>query len=586
MKKKKPSILKRYKPFMGNRAFLFPLSLILSAISSILGLLPFVFIWFIIRELLEDKMSVENVKLYAFLSLLFVFLSILTYFFSLLSSHIAAFRAEVRMRAYALKKLANMPLGYFSHHQSGKIRNIVDESASATHSFLAHQMPDLSASIVAPLTLVVLIFTVDWKFGLVSLIPISLGFISMTQMMSKEGEEKRKEYMKQLELMSAEAVEYIRGIPVVKTFGGSVHAFKRFTEAIGKYKEFVISITLLWQKPMSAYTAIAQSTAFFLVPFAIFLINDTNKIQVLSDFMFYLLIAPNFALIFMKSMHFQNNLSVATHILDRFEKLLDYKNIEYKNDEVELKNYNIEFKNVSFSYEKDAKNALNDISFKVSQGKSIALVGASGSGKSTIAKLVARFWDITNGEINIGDVNIKDIPKTQLMNSIAFVFQSTKLFSDTLRSNITLGRKVGEKELSKAIKLSQSEDIIQKIPLETTIGSKGVYLSGGEQQRIALARAILKDAPIVLLDEATAFADPENEHQLQQALNELRDGKTTIMIAHRLTSVKDVDEILVIDDGCIVQKGSHEELLKSKGMYKKMWDEYQKSTTWALRSER
>ncbi len=476
---KKPSILKRYKPFMGNRSYLFSLSLILSALSSVLGLLPFVFIWLIVRELLQKQMDEQSVKFYAFLSLLFVFLSMLTYFFSLISSHLTAFRVEVGMRRYALKKLTDMPLGYFSHHQSGKIRNIVDESASETHSFLAHQMPDFSASILAPLTLLVLIFSVDWKFGLVSLVPIILGFIAMGQMMNKEGEKKRKEYMKQLENMSSEAVEYIRGIPVVKTFGGSVYAFKRFTESIIKYKEFVIHITLLWQKPMSAYTAITQSTAFFLVPFAIFIITNDNKIQILSDFMFYLLIAPNFSLIFIKSMHFQNNLSIATHILDRFDELLKYENINYNDQEVKLNQYDIEFKNVSFAYEKENKNALNNISFKLPQGKSIALVGASGSGKSTIAKLIPRFWDIKSGEIFIGGVNIKEIPKHQLMENIAFVFQNTKLFNTSLKENITLGKEVSQEALNLAIKLSQSEDIIKKISLDTIIGSSGVYLSGG-----------------------------------------------------------------------------------------------------------
>ncbi len=585
---KEKTILQRFKPFMGEKKYLFSLSLVFSAVSSVLALLPFIFIWLIIRQILTNTQNVdmEYVKFYALATLLSAFLAVLVYFLALLSSHLAAFKTEVGMRKYAMKKIANMPLGYFTKHSSGKIRSIIDEGSSGTHAFLAHQMPDFAATIVTPITLVILIFTINWKLGLVSLIPIILGFISMSFMMSKEGEKERKAYIKQLEAMSSEAVEYVRGIPVVKTFGGSVYAFKRFVGSILAYKELVIGLTLLWQKPMSFYTVIVQSTAFFLVPFALFYIDEKNIALVLSDFIFYLLIAPNFALIFMRSMQFQNNISIAKHLMDRFDSILEYENISYTKDSKNIENFDIEFKNVSFSYKKEDKNVIDDISFKVEAGKCIALVGTSGGGKTTIARLIARFWDINKGEIKIGGVNIKDIPKQTLMKNIAFVFQSTKLFKTSIKENITLNSEnIDEEKLNRAIELSQSKEIIEKLKdgLDTIIGSKGVYLSGGEQQRIALARAILKDAPIVLLDEATAFADPENEHLIQKALKELRKGKTTIMIAHRLTSIVDVHKILVIDKGQIVQSGSHTELLSQDGIYKKMWDEYQQSTQWKIK---
>ncbi len=584
---KEKSILKRLELFMGEKKYLFSLSLVFSAISSVLSLLPFVFIWFIIREILlnPQKIDMAYVKFYAFATILSALVALVVYFLTLTSSHLAAFRAEVGMRKFALKKISNMPLGYFTKHPSGKIRNIIDEGASATHTFLAHQMPDFAATVVTPITLLVLVFAINWKLGLVSLIPMILGFIASSFMMSKQGEEARKAYMEQLEKMSSEAVEYVRGIPVVKTFGGSVYAFKRFVDSILSYKELVIGMTLFWQKPMSFYTAIVQSTAFFLVPFALLYISEENLALALSDFIFYILIAPNFTLIFMRSMYFQNNVSIAKHTMDRFEGVLKYENMDFKNEDKKLHGFDISFENVCFSYEKEGKNVLDNISFKVPQGKCIALVGKSGGGKTTIARLIARFWDVQKGEIKIGGVNIKDIPKDTLMRNISFVFQNTKLFKTSIKENITLSKNVSKEELNEAVRLSQSKEIIDNLKdgLDTVIGSKGVYLSGGEQQRIALARAILKDAPIVLLDEATAFADPENEHLIQKALKELRNGKTTIMIAHRLTSVTDVHQILVIDEGKIIQSGTHEELLSEDGAYKEMWDEYAKSIQWKIK---
>lgn len=592
-KEKKPSVLKRLTPYMGKKKILFPIALTLSGLSAVLNLLPFVFIWLIVREIFKNpqNINVQSVSFYAWMTLASALVSMLTYFIALISSHLAAFRVEVGMRKTAMEKIINMPLGFFDKNSSGKMRKIIDDNASQTHTFLAHQMPDMSATFVAPITLLVLLFVVDWRLGLVSLIPIALGFISMSFMMTEAGEKFRRQYMDQLEEMSSEAVEYVRGIPVVKTFGQSVFSFKRFVGSITKYKEMVFAFTKMWNKPMAFYQVIMQTAAFFLVPFALLFIGRGDNLPlVLTDFVFYLLIAPNFTLLLMRSMYFQENVTIAGQIMDRFDKILSYPEMVFinaanvKEEEKPQKN-NLEFKNVSFAYEGANKNALNDISFSVNEGETVALVGASGGGKTTIARLATRFWDTKEGEVLVGGTNIRDISHEDLMKKISFVFQNTKLFKTSLKENIVYGKEhVSEDDVKRAVELSQSKEIIDALPdgLDTVIGTKGTYLSGGEQQRIALARAILKDAPIVLLDEATAFADPENEHLIQAALKELSKGKTTLMIAHRLTSVVDADKILVVQDGKIVQSGKHKDLLKDSGIYSTMWNEYQESIDWKI----
>lgn len=590
-KAKQKSLLSRFTPYMGNKKSLLPLALVLSGLSAILNMIPFVLVWYIAREILNNPNTTDlsNVGNYSWLAFGCAIAGVVVYFGALMSSHLAAFRVEVGLQKVGMKKIMNMPLGFFDQYSSGKLRKIVNDGAGTTHTFLAHQLPDMAGTMLSPVILLVLIFTMNWRMGLASLVPIILGFITMKFMTSTKGKEFQRQYYDSLEEMGAESVEYVRGIPVVKTFGQSIFSFKRFYNSIIKYKEMVHAYTLLWRSPMSFYTIIMQSAAFFLIPMGILLIGNGNNIAlVLSDYIFYLLISPTFTMLLMKSMYFQQNSMIAKQAIDRLDNLFDYPEMNYSNNPERIKENTIEFKNVVFSYAGAEKRAVDGISFKLNEGETVALVGASGGGKTTIARLAARFFDVEKGEVLVGGVNVKDIGKKELMNHISFVFQNTRLFKGTLKENIVFGKEnVTAKDINNAIDLSQSRTIIEEHEdgLETVIGSKGTYLSGGEQQRIALARAIVKDAPIVLLDEATAFADPENEHLIQKALKELSRGKTTLMIAHRLTSVKNVDRILVIDNGQIAEQGTHDELIAKDGLYKVMWDEYQQSIAWKISSE-
>ena len=587
-KQKRESILKRFTPYMGKKKALLPLSLVLSGLSAVLNIVPFVLVWYITRDILSapQAINVSNVSTYAWLAFASAVAGVVVYFCALMSSHLAAFRVEVGLQKVGMQKIMSMPLGFFDQYSSGKMRKIVNDGAGTTHTFLAHQLPDMAGTIVSPIILIVLILTVDWRMRLASLVPIIMGFFTMKFMMSAKGKQFQKNYFDSLEEMSSESVEYVRGIPVVKTFGQSIFSFKRFYNSIIRYKEMVHAYTLLWRKPMSFYTIIMQSAAFFLIPMAIFLVgNGENLALVLADFIFYILISPIFTMLLMKSMHFQQNSMIAEQAIDRLDNLLNYPAMSYSKSPRTIKSHSLEFKNVAFSYECADKRAVDGISFKLNEGETIALVGASGGGKTTIARLAARFWDVDEGEILVGGINVKDISKKELMDNISFVFQSTKLFKGTLKENIVFGKKdVTEADIRNAVDSSQSREIIEGLGdgMDTVIGSEGTYLSGGEQQRIALARAFVKNAPIVLLDEATAFADPENEHLIQKALKELSHGKTTLMIAHRLTSVRNVDRILVIENGRIAEEGTHEALMGKGGLYKTMWDEYQQSVAWKI----
>lgn len=583
-KNKKPFILSRFTPFMESKKILLPISLILSGISALLNILPFIFIWFIVKAVFNgDHSQISSYAWYAFASAI---AAVIMYFLSLMSSHLAAFHVEISMQKIGLQRVMNKPLGFFDQYPSGQIRKIINDGASATHGFLAHQLPDLAGSVISPIALLALFFVFDWRMGIASLIPIIIGMVIMSSLTSSQGKKFQTSYLDTLEEMSSQSVEYVRGIPVVKTFGQSIFSFEKFHRSIINYRDMVSKFTMIWRVPYTIYAVLMQAAPLFLVPAAMLLIRHGNTVpEVIIDYIFYLCLTPIFSTVFMKIQYFRHNFMIAEQAIDRFDNLLSYPDIEQSTTPANIKQSDITFKNVSFHYHGTEDDVLHDISFHVKEGETVALVGGSGGGKTTIARLAARFWDTQQGEILVGGVNVRDIPKEQLMERVSFVFQNTKLFKGSLRENILFGNEsASEQELSYAIKASQSEEFINQYAqgLDTVIGSEGTYLSGGEQQRIALARAMLKNAPIILLDEATAFADPENEHLIHQALRELSKGKTTLMIAHRLTSVVDVDKILVIEKGHIVEEGTHAALLEKGGKYATMWQEYQQSADWKI----
>lgn len=483
-----------------------------------------------------------------------------------------------------------MPLGFFDSKESGRVRKIIDDDAGNTHTFLAHILPDLAASIVSPVLVFVLLFVFDWRMGVASLIPIGITVLIMRYMMDPNRNHFMKDYLTAQEQMSAESVEYVRGIPVVKVFQQTVFSFRRFYDSIIRYRDLVIPYTLTWRNPMSIYTAVINGFAFFLIPVAVLLIGRGGELAVVvSDLLFYLLITPIIGANIMKIMYLQNGLFLAGEALTRIENITSTEPLPEIAQPQAITKYDIQFENVRFFYPQAPAFAVDDVSFHIPQGATYALVGTSGGGKTTIARLISRFWDVTEGCVKIGGVDVRNIAKEELMHNVAFVFQNSKLFKTTLLENITYGNPdVSPAEIERAIDLSQSREIIDRLPngLNTKIGIDGTYLSGGEQQRIVLARAFLKDAPIVVLDEATAFADPENEHLIQQALRELMKGKTVLMIAHRLTTVQDADRILVIDKGKIAEQGTHTELIAENGIYSSMWDEYQKSIKWTFKNQK
>lgn len=583
-------ILKKLKSYMGNRVACFSGAITLSALSSILGLIPYIFIWLIIKELFNiSELSQSKIVTYSIYAVTAAVLGIALYFGALALSHLAAFRAEVEIRRKAMTELLKMPLGFFDNNASGKVRKIIDDNASITHTFLAHQLPDMAGTLITPLIIFSSLFIFNWKLGLVSLIPIFLALSIMGFMMGKKGKHFMKIYMDSLEDMNTEAVEYVRGIPVVKVFQQTVYSFKNFYNSIKKYNKYVTEYTKMWEKPMSTYTVIINGFAFFLVPATILLITfSDNYADLLLNLIFYVLITPLFAQCIMKSMHMNQAFWQAEEAVKRIEKLMEFTRLPIVENVKLSDEIDVVFKNVVFKYPDAHKNVVDNISFKINKGQTFALVGPSGSGKSTIAKLLPRFWDVNEGEILIGGVNVKDYEPRDLMERVSFVFQNTKLFKTSILENIRYGNPAATMtEIENAIDLAQCRDIVKKLPsgINTRLGTEGVYLSGGEQQRIALARAILKNAPIVVLDEATAFADPENEYLIQKALKKLTEGKTVLMIAHRLASIKNVDCILVINKGKIEEKGKHKELIDKGGLYSNMWKEYNEAVHWQIGGE-
>lgn len=559
--------------FSGKYKYLTIFGCILAGISAILGLIPFIYIWKMIEEIImvmPNYSNAENLVHYGWAALEYGILSIGLYFIALMCTHLSAFRNERNMKMIAMNHIVKLPLGYFSNRSSGSLRKIIDYSSATTEGFLAHSVPDLVTAFVTPVAFLVLLFSYNWFFGILSIIPMIIGILVILPMMKENQQGFLTKYQKSLEDMNAEAVEYVRGIPVTKTFQQSIYSFKNFYKTIKDYSKFVIKYSLSCQVPYTCFTVSINGFFALLIPAGILLIGSTFNPSLFLDLVFYIILTPIASLIMTKIMFTSQNWLIAKQALGKIEELLDEKPLKESENPQHIEKHHVNFKDVSFTYPGNKKETLKNINLKIEENEIVALVGPSGGGKTTIASLIPRFWDVNAGEITIGDVNIKNISENELMDNISFVFQNTSLFKDSILNNVLIGKKgATDREAIKALSLAQCDDIIEKLPdgVNTVIGKKGTYLSGGEQQRIALARVILKDAPIIILDEATAFADPENEFQIQKAFEKITKGKTVLMIAHRLSTIKNVDKIYVIKSGEIVESGTHDELNELNGLY-------------------
>ena len=579
--------------YSGNYKYLSILGMILSALSAICLLIPFIYIWDVVNALLTvapNFSQAQNLDTYAFNAFAFAITGIALNFFGLMGTHLSAFKNEKNMKDAAVNHLLKLPLGYFSNHTSGGLRKVIDFSTAKTETFLAHQLFDLTGAIVTPIAFLILLFSFDWLLGLICLIPIILCFIFMYPMFSSESQNIMVQYQTYLEKMNAEAVEYVRGIPVTKAFQQSVYSFKNFIDAIKNYARFSANYSLSTQLPMTAFTVSINGFFALLIPAGILLAGSVVDKKFLADFMFYVIFTPICAVMMNKIMTVSQDWMLASHALEGIEEILAEKPLVEADNPQQPKNHSIEFEGVYFDYEKtdNDEHILNDVKLRIDENETVALVGPSGGGKTTIASLIPRFWDVDEGSIKVGEVDVRDISTKDLMENISFVFQNTTLFKDSIYNNVAIGRKGASREdVKKALSLAQCDDIIEELPdgIDTVIGTEGTYLSGGQQQRIALARAILKDAPIIILDEATALADPENEYMIQKAISEITKDKTVIMIAHRLSTVKNVDKIYVVENGRIVEEGNHNNLVENQGLYSRMWDEFNQSIQWKVKSE-
>ena len=582
-KQKKPSVLKRSLHYAGKKRYMLPLAMVFSALSGILVLMPMVYIHKIVSGIiLSGSVDGGAIRYYAILAASFAAAGMLLYFCALMVSHLFAFEVEANIIKLSVKKMMAKPLGFFANRESGNLRKTIVDGAGETHTMLAHQLPDIAMTIVSPIVLLIFFFLFDWRLGLVSLVPMVITMLLMATMATPKSKKLREEYYEGLANLSAESVEYVRGIPVVKTFAQSVESFDRFYTLIVKLKDFVVRWSMGFKNKMSLYEAISSSTAFFLVPVAIMMITSGGDMrEVLGNSVIYLLIGPVFGVFMMRSATMQNFIYFAELALDKIDTALDYEDLTY--GEATAVGEGLEFRNVSFSYGKD--KVLDNVSFKVNKGETVALVGASGGGKTTVARLAARFYDADEGYIFIGGTSIKEYKKEALSQKVAFVFQMSKLFKMSLRENLLLGDpNASDEEIEQALVRAGAKEIVDNLEkgLDTVYGTKGTYFSGGEIQRLSIARAFLQNADCVILDEATAFADPENEHIIQASFKELSKDKTTLMIAHRLSTVVNADRILVMENGKIVESGTHNELLTLGGVYKKLWSEYQKAANWRI----
>lgn len=587
---KKQSDLSRLLGYAGKRKYFSYASWVLAAFSALVSLAPFYFIFNIIKKVIETSPDFGNAKNLIFngwMAVLFAVIGYLLYIVALMCSHMAAFRVATNMRKDVLSHLVKLPLGYVEEAGSGRLRKIINDSTAASETYLAHQLPDKAVAVATPIGLIALLFIFDWKLGLLSLIPVVLAFLIMASMTGKKMAQKMKEYQNSLDAMSNEAVEYVRGIPVVKTFGQTVFSFKRFKATIDNYEKWVISYTKDLRIPMMLYTAAINSVFVFLIAAALIFTKNGVTNEFLLNLIFYIIITPVISLTLTKMMYQSENAMIVADALQRVDTILDAEQLPETVNGKKPSDSSVEFRNVSYSYDGE-KNAVENVSLNIHSGSTVAFVGPSGSGKSTMANLISRFFDVSEGQVLVGGVDVRNIKKDILMDNVSFVFQNSHLIKGTILDNVRMARpQASKEEVMNALEKSQCMDIVKKLPngVDTVVGTNGVYLSGGEQQRIAIARVMLKNAPVVILDEATAFADPDNEVMVQKAFSELAKNRTVIMIAHRLSTVAGADRIYVLKDGKIEECGKYNELINNGGMFSKMWNDYRHSVDWKVSKE-
>ena len=589
MKQKKQNSFSVLMHYAGNNRLFTYASIALSAISAWIALIPFYDIWRIIREILAVRPNFDeavNIGRYGWQAVGFALLGMVLYISALMCSHKAAFRVQANMRISMMKHIMKLPLGYVEAEGTGKIRKIVTDSSSATETFLAHNTPDKAVSYATPVGLLIMMMVFDWRLGLISLIPAAIAFVLMgTLMMGPKMEEDMKQYQNALETMSAEAVEYVRGVPVVKTFGQTVFSFKRFKAAIDEYEKWTLGYTQNMLMPMVAFTTAANGIFAALIIVAFGFTKQGVTDEFILNIFFYIIITSVLTVTLMKVAYAGESQMIVNDALNRMYEILETEPLPEAAKNEAPKDSSIKLDNVTFAYGNSERNAIDGISLSVKAGEHIALVGPSGGGKTTLASLIARFWDVKSGSVKIGGTDVKDIPSDKLMQYVSYVFQDSKLLKMSIMDNIRMGRPdASDEEVMQALRDARCMDIIEKFPdgVNTMIGSKGIYVSGGECQRLSIARAFLKNAPVLILDEATAFADPDNERLVQQAFEKLSKDKTVIMIAHRLSTVTNADCIYVLSDGKIAESGKHSELVAKNGIYSHMWNGYNKSVSWQV----
>ena len=588
---KKQSNLSRLLDYAGTYRILSYLSWVLAAAGALLALVPFWYIWRILREVIEVAPNYENavhVTHYGWMAVVFAFAAVLTYIAGLMCSHLAAFRIATNLRLAMTNHIATLPLGKIEQFGSGKLRRTISETTGATETYLAHQLPDKARAVATIAGLLTLLLAFDWRLGLLSLVPVALAFAVMTSMTGKGMQEKMTQYQNALADMSSEAVEYVRGIPVVKTFGQTVFSFKKFKGAIDNYERWVIAYTKQMRWPMTFYTLAVNSVFVFLIAGGFLFFRGGADSGVLLNLLFYINVTPVISLTLTKLMFMSENGMIVQDAITRIDRVLQSPSLSQPSAPKHPKDSSVKLEDVTFSYD-GTKNAVENISLSIGAGQTVAFVGPSGGGKSTLAALIARFFDPQSGSISVGGVNVKNIEKNELMNTVSFVFQNSHLVKGTILDNVRMGKPdAADEEVLAALRAAQCTDIIEKFPdgVHTVIGSQGIYLSGGEAQRLAIARAMLKNAPVLILDEATAFADPDNETKVQAAFNELAKGRTVIIIAHRLSTIVNADRIFVLNEGHLSESGSFAELSEQKdSLFGTMWQDYQKSVQWKVEKE-